>query len=231
LKLQLSIAKAKIAPLAPSQPIPLAALPFTKHLKAGDLYGTRVPWHFRLHVIYDQQLKNSKEPVQMTSKKHRLIVYGIAVQLLLVAIVCYAAFPVKKPQTPIRIMYETNAGKVLFDHQAHASQTGYGLDCFDCHHHPPDDKDSLMACSECHLAKPEEGKVPESCLNCHDASDVEDTEVPSHAVALHSACTECHLEFGKGPIHKNSLSEAEQKRLKKEPNPWVDCSKCHVLKS
>ncbi len=165
----------------------------------------------------------------MTSKKHRLIVYGVTVPLLLVAIVCYAAFPVEAPQEPIRLMYQTNAGKVLFDHQTHTSVKGYGLDCFDCHHHPPDEEEALIGCGNCHMPKPEEGVVPESCLECHEASDVEDSEYPAHATALHSKCTDCHLAFGSGPIHKNSLSEAEQKKLKKEPNEWVDCNKCHIL--
>ena len=158
-----------------------------------------------------------------------MIVYGVAVQLLLIAIVCYAAFPVTPPDEPIRLMYNTNAGKVLFDHQIHSSADGYGLECFDCHHHPPDDEAALMACGKCHPSEPEEGVVPESCLECHDASDVEDSEYPARAVALHSQCTNCHLGFGSGPIHKNSLSEAEQKMLEKEPNEWVDCNKCHVL--
>jgi hypothetical protein len=197
-------------------------------LKAEGLYDTRVPWHFRLHVIYVQQLKNSKEPVQMTSKKHRMIVYGIAVQLLLVAIVCYAAFPVKKPQTPIRIMYETKAGNVLFDHPTHTAATGFGLDCFDCHHHPPDDESGLVACGDCHLPKPEEDVIPATCLDCHDESDVEDSEYPKRSAALHAQCTQCHFEYGKGPLFQNALSKEEQEKLKTEPNEWVDCNKCHV---
>ena len=72
-----------------------------------------------------QSPTNSKEFVQMTSKKHRLIVYGVAVQLLLIAIVCYAAFPVKTPEQPIRLMYQTNAGKVLFhDGERHHNRFG-----------------------------------------------------------------------------------------------------------
>ncbi len=165
----------------------------------------------------------------MTSKKQRMIVYGVAAHLLFIAIVCYAAFPVEKPETPIRLMYQTNAGKVLFDHQTHTSVNGFALDCYDCHHHTPDDESGLIACGQCHLPKPEEGVVPESCLECHDASDVEDSEYPKRADALHRQCSTCHLEFGKGPIHQDSLSEQEKEAQKTEPNNWVDCSKCHVI--
>jgi len=148
----------------------------------------------------------------MTSKKHRLITYGVAVHLLLIAIVCYAAFPVKKPDQPIRLMYQTNAGKVLFDHNTHTASNGYGLDCFDCHHHPPDDEQALIACGKCHLSNPEEGVVPENCLECHDASDVEDSEYPKHSDAFHQQCIRCHQEYGAGP------GEGPK-----------NCSRCHVL--
>jgi hypothetical protein len=165
----------------------------------------------------------------MTSKKHRMIVFGVAALLLLIAIVCYAAYPMEKPETPIRLMYQTKAGKVLFDHQTHAGVEGYGLDCYDCHHHPPDEEDALVGCGQCHLTKPEEGVVPENCLECHDTSDVEDSEYPKHSDALHMKCSTCHKEFGRGPIHPDSLNEEEKEAHKSEPNPWVDCGKCHVI--
>ena len=148
----------------------------------------------------------------MTSKKHRMIVYGVAVQLLLIALVCYAAFPVKAPPEPIRLMYQTQAGKVLFDHQTHAGAAGFGLDCYDCHHHTPDDESGLIACNVCHLSEPEEGVIPESCLECHDEADVEDAEYPQHTDALHQQCWQCHEEYEKGPTSSSN-----------------DCSRCHVL--
>jgi hypothetical protein len=148
----------------------------------------------------------------MTSKKHRIIVFGVAAHLLFIAIVCYAAFPVEKPETPIRLMYQTNAGKVLFDHQTHTGEKGYGLDCYDCHHHPPDEEAALIGCGQCHVPKPEEGVFPESCLECHEASDMEDSEYPKRADAFHAQCRKCHDQFEKGP---QSGSE--------------NCSKCHVL--
>ena len=165
----------------------------------------------------------------MTSKKHRMIIYGVAVHLLLIAIVCYAAFPVESPEEPIRLMYQTKAGKVLFDHQTHTDASGYGLDCFDCHHHIPDEEEGLIACGVCHLPKPEEGVIPEGCLECHDEADVEDAEYPNRSKAIHDQCTNCHNEFGKGPLYQNSLTDDEQEKLKTEPNEWVDCNKCHVL--
>ena len=148
----------------------------------------------------------------MTSKKQLLFAYGLAIHLLLVGIICYAAFPVRAPGQPIRIMYQTNAGKVLFDHYTHTDASGYGASCFDCHHHPSDDDSALIACGACHQAPAEDGSKPERCLDCHDESDIEETEMSSRADAFHTQCTGCHEEFGKGPQPGSD-----------------DCSLCHVL--
>lgn len=155
---------------------------------------------------------DSKEFAQMTSNKHRLTVYGAAILLFLVAVVCYAAFPVPEPEEPIRLMYQTIAGKVLFDHQTHVSEFGFGISCFDCHHHPPEDDLAKVACSECHLSAPEEGVFPESCLECHDEDEIEDSEFPKHADAIHLQCWTCHDQYGAGPGEGSD-----------------NCSKCHVL--
>ena len=109
-------------------------------------------------------------------------------------------------------MYQTNAGKVLFDHFTHSDVSGYGASCFDCHHHPVEDDAALIACGECHQAKAEDGSPPERCLDCHDESEVADTAMISRPDAFHQQCIECHEQFGKGPA---SGSE--------------NCSKCHVL--
>ncbi len=148
----------------------------------------------------------------MTSKKHRTVAYAVAVHLLLIAIVCYAAFPVTQPEHPVRLVYWTNAGKVLFNHELHTSDAGYGLSCFDCHHHPPDDDQALMACSRCHPQKVKDDATPETCLDCHEADEIEGTELPNKSDAFHGQCTGCHEQFGKGP-----------------PSGSENCSKCHVM--
>jgi hypothetical protein len=149
----------------------------------------------------------------MTSKKHRMIMYGVAIHLLLIAIVCYAAFPVKAPQEPIRVVYHTNAGKVLFDHQTHAGATGYGLACSDCHHsHPEGEEIDPVSCDLCHPPRPEGKQLPASCLDCHEASDIESPDIMKQSDAFHKQCIGCHEQFGKGPQSGSA-----------------NCSKCHVL--
>jgi hypothetical protein len=147
----------------------------------------------------------------MTSKKQLLFAYGLAIHLLLIGIICYAAFPVKTPVRPIRIMYQTKAGKVLFDHQAHSSINGYALSCYDCHHHPSGDKKALVACGQCHKASVKNGSQPARCLDCHDKSKIKDTKMISKADAFHQQCIGCHEQFGKGPQFGSQ-----------------NCNKCHV---
>ena len=147
----------------------------------------------------------------MTSKKELRLAYGLAIVLLVVGAASYAftALTAKPSDEPVRIMYASAAGRVLYDHQTHvAADTGYGISCADCHHHPPDDDSALRACSDCHVANPEEGQLPEACLECHDAEDVEDTEMPNTGDAFHGQCIQCHKEVGGGA---------------------TECSDCHML--
>lgn len=148
----------------------------------------------------------------MISKRHRMIVYGVAAQLLIVAIVCYAAFSEKAHKNPLRLVYQTNAGQVLFDHQAHASVKGYGLACADCHHLHDHKEIQPVACGLCHPPLPK--VFPASCMadGCHkNASKIEKTKIMKNTDAFHAQCIGCHEQFGKGPKYGPE-----------------ECSKCHV---
>jgi len=135
----------------------------------------------------------------MLSKKQLKIAYGLIIYLLFVGVLCYAAFPEKIPDEPVRMMFNVAAGKVLFDHNAHTSGLKYGLSCYDCHHHPMDDESSLTACGECHhITEAVEG-LPEKCIECHDADEIEDTEMLKRSDAFHEQCIKCHQDFEAGP--------------------------------
>ncbi len=149
----------------------------------------------------------------MTSKKQRMVMYGITCLLLLVAIVSYAAFPVQEPEEPLRIMYQTNAGRVLFDHKTHTSAQGYGLACTDCHHpHPEGEEIEPVSCALCHPPVPPDTKTPEFCIDCHDPSEITDPEIMKRSDAYHEQCIGCHEQYGAGP---QAGSE--------------NCGQCHVL--
>ncbi len=144
----------------------------------------------------------------MASKKELKVAYGLIAVLLVVGVLSYAAFPAKKPEVPVRLVYKAVAGKVLFDHAKHTSANGYALACTDCHHHPPMDDSALRACGDCHNLPPENAKgkqVPETCLECHDAQDPEvtDTVMLNRGDAFHAQCIGCHKDYGAGPVKCN----------------------------
>ena len=114
----------------------------------------------------------------MEIKTERMIAYCLGILLFLVGVVCYAAFPQDQPETPIRIMFKSTGGNVLFDHKAHTSEDGYGFECIDCHH------------------AMDEGEKPVSCGECHVADD---EDVLKRSDALHTQCKDCHAEDGSGP--------------------------------
>ena len=121
----------------------------------------------------------------MFSKIELKLAYGLAIYLLFVGVLCYAAFPAKTPDEPVRLMFDVTAGKVLFDHKIHQADTGYGISCGDCHHTLEEDEYAdAQSCSECH--DPDEG----------------DEETPKRADAFHQQCTGCHEGYGAGPLEK-----------------------------
>ena len=137
---------------------------------------------------------------------------GMAVILFVVGVVCYAAFSAPVRETPLRIMHQTKAGKVLFGHTTHAED--YGLSCADCHHHAADDEKTPKSCKKCHDL-PEDGTAPASCVACHGPDgdyemDISVDDITNKADAFHNQCAGCHETNGSGPAKK-------------------DCSSCHIM--
>jgi hypothetical protein len=143
----------------------------------------------------------------MTSPKELRTAYGLALILLVVGIVCYAATPLSPPKTPLRMVFPTVAGSVWFDHQTHTSATGYGLACGDCHHHPQD-ADDTRACGSCHAAPAQAEAVKGVCIECHDEDEIDLDALPGRGDAFHQQCIRCHKEFQAGP---------------------AECAACHVI--
>jgi hypothetical protein len=138
----------------------------------------------------------------MTPKKELQIAYGLIIVFFIVGVISYAAFPAKTPDEPIRVMYKTVAGKVLFDHKTHYAESGYGLACKECHHHPEEpenEEDALLKCGYCHQVPAKDKAYPESCLDCHEPEDLEDSEVMKKSDAFHSQCESCHQDVEAGP--------------------------------
>ncbi|HPA13978.1 MAG TPA: cytochrome c3 family protein [Desulfobacterales bacterium] len=144
----------------------------------------------------------------MTSKQELQVAYGLAIILLVVGILSYAAFPAKAPEEPIRMVFKNVAGNVLFDHKTHTVESGYGISCADCHHHP-EDETGLRACGDCHHQTDEGAKEAlKTCAECHEPEDIEGTEMQKRVDAFHSQCIDCHKQGDAGP---------------------QDCAGCHVM--
>jgi len=121
----------------------------------------------------------------MDIKKERIIACCAAVALFIVGVVCYAAFPDKQPEDkPVRIMFQSTAGKVLFPHKGHLTKEKYGLECIDCHRYWDKDK----------------REKPISCNECHSVKEAVEKK-PKRADALHKRCMGCHEDTGHGPGH------------------------------
>jgi len=121
----------------------------------------------------------------MFSKNELKLAYAVAVCLLVVGAISYAAFPLQAPEEPLRLRFIVAVGNVLFDHKTHTSELGYGLSCEDCHHELLDDQyDQANPCGECH--DPEEG----------------DEDMPKRGDAFHLQCAGCHQDFEAGPTEE-----------------------------
>ena len=114
----------------------------------------------------------------MDEKREKSVAYALLIVLFVVAVVCYAAFPYRAPEEPVRILFKSTAGNVLFDHEQHSSEEGYGFACTDCHHDVE-----------------EHGQEPAACTECHAA----DSKVTKEN-AFHGQCRTCHEEGGSGPV-------------------------------
>lgn len=117
----------------------------------------------------------------MKLKTQKTIAFFFTGALLIVGVVSYAAFPQRSPDQPVRIMFKSLAGNVLFSHVVHVSEDYYGFACTDCHHYYEEGDPDTISCVACHM------------------EDSGDEEVPKCSDAIHSQCIGCHQDSGGGP--------------------------------
>lgn len=169
----------------------------------------------------------------MGSKKEIVFAYGLAVVLLVVGIVCYAAGSQAKPGEPVRKVYKTLGGDVMFDHKLHAEAD----DCTVCHHHG--ETSDFVACKQCHGTK-EAKTVPAVCADCHPLSEDPYPSEEHHALLESEpdtwTCKSCHaLAEGETvpasceQCHEpGEMSEAKIMKFQKSSDAMHDqCIKCH----
>ena len=182
----------------------------------------------------------------MTPKKNVKMTITLAIVLFVVGVGVYA-FPEKKPENPVRMMFQCVAGKVMFTHKMHSDETGLKLACTDCHHHS-EEEGNYRSCSECHAA--EIGNtVPKICLDCHKPSEnhhltgdeakhsCKDCHELPEGESKYNVCSECHevsdIEGQEKKMMFEKRSDAFHKQCigcHKEKNAGpVECNQCHVM--
>ncbi len=117
-------------------------------------------------------------------------VTALVLILSVTAAVGYVA-PSPAPGTPVRILLENKAGKVIFDHKIHAEN--YGLDCATCHH-----QRSLLSPTE--IIR---------CSDCHNDNTAGD-KMPGRTDAFHGQCMGCHEQMS-GPWGKDACNQCHLK--------------------
>lgn len=138
----------------------------------------------------------------MTPKKELQLAYAMAGILLVAGILfSIAASFAEPPMPPLRIMYPTVAGNVLFDHKAHFSPEDYSASCQDCHH-------DLRAYEDYIRVEVEKRSISQTGANLADAGVTVNVKVFENGDEAHELCIGCHEEYEAGP---------------------VDCQGCHVL--
>ncbi len=167
----------------------------------------------------------------MTSKKELQLAFGVAIILLVLGVIGYAAFPPEQPPEPIRTMYHSAAGKVLFTHQKHTAVTGYSIDCYTCHHHPSSGDDT-RSCGECHVKI--EGGISETCMECHQNEEhdmLEYSEKKGVRYIPVETCLECHEDEFEGlppaPRAESYHGQCMGCHKENEAGPQ-DCNECHI---
>jgi hypothetical protein len=121
----------------------------------------------------------------MSSKNELKLVYGIAIICLIVSVLCYGPLSAKSPEEPVRLMFKTVGGNVLFDHQTHSDD--YDLECMTCHHtYVQGETDNPVSCESCHQADSE--FVPAMGDNGNFDHDV-------HSEDYGISCNDCHHNY------------------------------------
>lgn len=155
---------------------------------------------------------------QNNSNKKDMLALKIAIGLLLVGVICYAAYPVKAPESPYRIHYSSIAGNVLFSHKAHNEY--YDISCETCHHHPFDDP-VIKGCGVCHQKTESLDDLPDECLDCHGEGEVDMFMTPDKSRVFHMKMEELSDPEYKSPgcVGCHEVNGIDR----------VECSSCHAM--
>ena len=148
----------------------------------------------------------------MEPKKELLLPYCVAGILLFVSVVCYAGFSKEAPAEPERSMFQSVAGKVLFTHKAHTSESGYSIACADCHHHPEDEDENTDESSD----ESSDENVDENADESSDENADESSDESSDENADENA-------------DENEDENVDENADAENEDSFLGCAECHVM--
>ena len=108
----------------------------------------------------------------MLQKIKKFLPYFIIISLSLVGILGYLS---KDTGSPVRVLFRTKGGNVIFSHKTHLSD--YGIECVKCHH--------------------DTGKKEYDCRKCHSKGTDHDNLCSDRAIhkqCIGANCIDCHKE-------------------------------------
>ena len=101
--------------------------------------------------------------------------------ILVMAIIGIIGYTVEETGSPIRVLFKTKGGNVIFSHKTHLSE--YDIKCKKCHHEIEPGKPVVKwNCRECHSAGTDYDMI------CEDR--------PIHKQCIGANCIDCHKEMG-----------------------------------
>ncbi len=95
--------------------------------------------------------------------------------IVICAVLGIIGYSMKSSGNPIRVLFKTSGGPVVFDHREHIE---YEIECKDCHHEIDEKEDN---CRACHNKGNEDYKDL-----CEDR--------PIHKLCIGANCIDCHKE-------------------------------------
>jgi hypothetical protein len=115
--------------------------------------------------------------------KKRGIIFPVFL-IVISGIIAVIGYNVNGNSSPVRVLFKTKGGPVIFTHKAHIE--GYADDCSQCHH------------------SGETGEEPDSwrCRSCHIQGSPYDSiceDQAPHKQCIGANCTTCHEAYGMDP--------------------------------
>jgi hypothetical protein len=110
--------------------------------------------------------------------------------IIIFAIIGIIGYSLSNASPPVRILFKSKGGYVIFSHQAHVKD--YGLEkCLDCHHNIASPASLNMSSSEW------------NCSSCHNEASTEYANIcedrAPHRQCIGAKCVECHTSMGLNP--------------------------------